>query len=98
MLPSPWGIVAVAVALVVDLAEIAFGFWYTKRRRPQAGAETLIGADALVVLRCDPLGQVRVQGELWQARSDPPAARGETVRVQSVGPDLILDVRPVGAA
>ena len=95
LLPSPWGLVVVAVAIVIDLAEIVFGLWYSKRRRPKTGVEALRGAIGTVVQRCDPIGQIRVAGELWQARSEPPAAAGEEVRVESVGSDLILAVRPV---
>jgi membrane-bound serine protease (ClpP class) len=95
LLPSPWGIVAVVAAFIVDLAEVGFGLWYSKRRKPQTGPEALVGSVALVVVRCDPLGQVRVNGELWQARSDPPAEPGDDVRVEALGPDLVLTVRPV---
>jgi membrane protein implicated in regulation of membrane protease activity len=97
VLPSPWGLVAVLAALVVDLAEVGFGLWYAKRRRPQTGAAALIGSTARVVVRCDPLGQVRVDGELWQARADNGAETGEDVRVEAVGADLILSVRPLAA-
>ena len=95
VLPSPWGLVAVLCALVVDLAEVGFGLWYAKRRRPQTGAEALIGSIGRVVIRCDPLGQVRVDGELWQARADDGAEAGDDVRVEAVGADLVLSVRPV---
>ena len=95
LLSSPWGLVAIAAAIVVDLAEIVFGLWYAKRRRVQTGVEALRGAVGTVVIRLDPEGQVRVDGELWQARSDTPAEAGEKVSVESVGADLILAVRPV---
>jgi membrane protein implicated in regulation of membrane protease activity len=94
-LPSPWGLIAVVGALIVDLAEVGFGLWYAKRRRPQTGAEALVGSTAVVVVRCDPLGQVRVGGELWQARCEPTAEAGHDVRVEAIGPDLVLTVRPV---
>ncbi len=94
-LPSPWGLVAILCALVVDLAEVGFGLWYAKRRRPQTGREALIGSVGQVTVRCNPLGQVRVQGELWQARADEGAETGADVRVESVGQDLVLTVRPV---
>jgi membrane-bound serine protease (ClpP class) len=95
LLSSPWGLVAVSCAIVVDLAEIVFGLWYAKRRRVQTGTEALQGAIGTVVVRLDPHGQVRVAGELWQARSEKPADPGDEIRVESVGPDLILAVRPV---
>lgn len=95
LLPSPWGLLAIVGALVVDLAEIGFGLWYAKRRRPQTGREALVGTVGRVVVRCDPVGQVRVAGELWQARSDATAEPGDDVRVEEIGPDLVLSVRPV---
>jgi membrane protein implicated in regulation of membrane protease activity len=97
VLPSPWGLVAVVGAVVLDLAEIGFGLWYAKRRRPQTGAEALVGSVGRVVVRLDPVGQVRVGGELWQAQAEGVAEPGEDVRVQAVGPDLVLTVRPVRA-
>jgi hypothetical protein len=33
VLPSPWGLVAVVVAGVVDVAETALFMWWSKRRR-----------------------------------------------------------------
>jgi membrane protein implicated in regulation of membrane protease activity len=95
LLPSPWGLIAIVAALVVDLTEVGFGLRYAKRRRPQTGAEALVGRIARVVVRCDPLGQVRVDGELWQARCEQPAQPGDEVRVELIGPDLVLTVRPV---
>ena len=95
LLPSPWGLIAVVGALVVDLAEVGFGLWYAKRRRPQTGPEALVGSTARVVVRCDPLGQVRVHGELWQARSETTVNVDDEVSVEAIGPDLVLTVRPV---
>jgi membrane-bound serine protease (ClpP class) len=95
LLPSPWGLVAIIVALIIDLTEVGFGLWYAKRRRPQTGAEALVGTVGRVVVRCDPLGQVRVAGELWQARCEAPAEEGDDVRVEAIGADLVLTVRPV---
>jgi membrane protein implicated in regulation of membrane protease activity len=38
---------------------------------------------------------LRAGGELWQARCEPPAEEGDDVRVEAIGPDLVLTVRPV---
>jgi membrane protein implicated in regulation of membrane protease activity len=84
VLPAPWGLVAIAAALVVEVGETAFWIWLSKRRRPQVGAEALIGARAEVVAPCRPIGSVRVAGELWRARCDAGADRGETVRVRAL--------------
>lgn len=93
VLPSPWGLVAVLAALVVEVGETAFWIWLSKRRRPQVGAEALIGARAEVVTPCRPLGNVRVSGELWRARCEAGADPGETVRITAID-GLTLDVEP----
>ncbi len=91
-LPSPWGVVAVAAAGVVETAESVLLIWWSKRRRAQVGAETLLGMHGIVVTPCRPNGQVRVQGELWTARCDAGAEPGDTVRIRAVdGLTLIVD-------
>ncbi len=91
-LPSPWGIVAVAVAAVVELAESLALIWWSKRRRAQVGVETLVGAWAAAVSELRPDGQVRVQGELWHARCDEGADPGDAVRVRAVeGLTLVVE-------
>jgi membrane protein implicated in regulation of membrane protease activity len=93
VVPEPWGLVLVAVAAVLEIGESFLWIRYSQRLRIQAGAETLHGARAQVVTACAPLGQVRVQGELWSARCDGGAEPGSTVRV--VGRDgLTLLVEP----
>ena len=81
VLPFGWGIAVVAAAAALEVAEIFFWVWLSNRYRIQVGAETLVGAPAVVVTPCRPSGQVRVQGELWQARCRQGADPGETVRV-----------------
>jgi membrane-bound serine protease (ClpP class) len=81
VLPRPWGLVVVIAAALVELGETWFWVRFSQRRRIQAGAETLIGARAQVVSSCRPTGQVRLAGELWQARCEGGADVGERVRV-----------------
>ena len=97
VLPFAWGIAAVAGAAALEVAEIFFWIWLSKRYSIQVGAETLIGARAVVVTPCRPSGQVRVQGELWQARCREGADPGETVRVVELD-GLTLVVEPEAAA
>ena len=52
-------------AAVVEIGETGFWIWLSRRRHVQVGPETLIGARAEAVGE----GFVRVDGELWQARS-----------------------------
>jgi membrane-bound serine protease (ClpP class) len=92
VVPSPWDVLLVLGAIVVEVGETAFWIHLSKRRRPQVGAETLIGASASVVTPCRPVGQVRVHGELWQARCDEGADRGDTVRVRGLeGLTLVVE-------
>jgi membrane protein implicated in regulation of membrane protease activity len=83
VLSMPWSAVVVGIAALVEVGETFFWIWLSRRGRVQAGPETLIGARAEVVSACRPMGQVRVQGELWQARCDTGVEAGETVRVAS---------------
>lgn len=78
---SPWGVPLIAGAAVVEVAESLFWIWLSKRRRAAVGAEALIGRTAEVVRACRPLGYVRLGGELWQARCDEGADRGDRVSV-----------------
>ena len=97
-LPSPWGIVAVVGATAFELAEIALFVWYSKRRRTTTGAEGLVGAIAVAVTRCEPEGQVRVEGELWRAVCAEGARPGDRVVVERVEAGLTLIVTPVHSA
>jgi membrane protein implicated in regulation of membrane protease activity len=92
-LPSPWGLVAVVAAAVYELVEVGFFVWYSRRRGATTGAEALPGSTGRVVETCRPLGMIRVDCELWRARCDEGADPGETVVVESLGPDLTLIVR-----
>jgi membrane protein implicated in regulation of membrane protease activity len=92
--PSPWGVLLFVAAAAVEVAEVWFWLWWTKRRKPVIGAEALVGAVATATTALDPDGRVRVQGELWQARSEPAAATGERVVIRAVEPDLTLVVTP----
>lgn len=92
ILPSPWGLIAIVAAALVEIGESWFWIRFTQRRRSVTGAEGLVGAEAVVVEPCRPEGRVRVQGELWRARCARGAEVGEHVRVLRVGGDLTLEV------
>ena len=80
VLPSPWGIVAVVTGGLIDVAESIVLLKWSRRRRSPVGVEALVGQRAVVSTP----GQVRVAGELWEARSDRPLVPGEEVIVRSV--------------
>jgi len=81
LLPTPWNVVGFIVVLPLWVLEL-FGWNRTvKHRRKAVGAQTLIGKDAVVSTPCRPVGQVRLDGEIWEARCDAGASVGDRVRV-----------------
>jgi membrane-bound serine protease (ClpP class) len=93
-IPFPWDVLLVIGAATVEVAEVWFWFWWTRRRSPVVGSEALVGETAVVTTALDPIGYVRVEGELWRARSERPVTERERVVIQAVEPDLTLMVRP----
>jgi membrane protein implicated in regulation of membrane protease activity len=88
VLPSPWGIVAIFVGGLIDIAESLVLLKWSRRRRAVTGVEALFGKTAVV----STLTQVRVAGELWEARSDGPLVIGDEVVVRGVeGLTLLVD-------
>jgi membrane-bound serine protease (ClpP class) len=94
-LPTAWGIAAVIAAGLVELAEIGFWVWYSKRRRATTGAEGLVGAVGVAVTPLDSEGHVRIEGELWRAVSAERAQPGERVVVEGLEDGLTLIVSPL---
>ena len=97
VLPSPWGVVAVVGAAAIDVVEIGFFARWSKRRRATVGAETLVGRTAVVVRALSPRGQVRLDGEIWEARAGADVAPGADVVVTAVD-GLVLCVEPMSPA
>ena len=81
ILPSPWNLVAFLVLLPLWVLELFGWNRTTKRYRKSVGADTLIGREAVVSVPCRPVGQVRLDGEIWEARCDAGASQGDRVRV-----------------
>jgi membrane-bound serine protease (ClpP class) len=88
----PWGVVLIVGAAAVEAGEVWFWLWWSRKRRPVVGAEALVGETAVAATALDPTGNVRVAGELWQARADRPVRAGERVVIRAVEPDLTLMV------
>jgi membrane protein implicated in regulation of membrane protease activity len=87
-LPSPWGIVAILAGGLIDIAESLVLLKWSRRPRAVTGVEALIGKTAVV---SSPT-QVRVAGELWEARSDRVLSPGDKVVVHGVeGLTLLVD-------
>ena len=94
VLPGPWNWIAAAGCLVGFAGEVAFWNQRVKGRKAATGVQTLVGKTATVTRSCRPRGQVRVAGELWEARCDAGADPGDRVRVAEVQ-GLTLVVEPL---
>lgn len=93
VLPPGWGIAAVSLGIVVELAEVGFWVRFLRRYRIATGKEALIGSTAQVIESCDPSGRVRFRGEIWHAHCDSGAEVGRRVVVTAVH-GLTLHVDP----
>ena len=93
VLPDPWDVVVGVTCTALFVVEV--GFWHRRVRgqKVQTGVDRLVGATGEVTGRVAPAGQVRVLGELWEARSSTELAVGERVRVVAVD-GLTLEVEP----
>ncbi len=84
VLPHPWNIVGFVAVIPLWILEL-IGWNRTMRKRSKVvGAQTLIGRDARVIRACEPRGQVRIDGEIWEARCEQGAAVGDAVRIVSL--------------
>lgn len=95
VIPAPWGWLLVVLAGTVDVLETAFLWWWSKRRRSVVGVDALVGSRAVVITALAPRGQVRLQGEIWEAESPVQVDPGREVVVRGVR-GLALDVEPPG--
>ena len=88
VVPWPWGIVTVVAGGLLDVGEsLAFMKW-SRRRKAVVGAEALVGQAGVVATTT----QVRVAGELWEARSTEPLRIGRQVIVRAVdGLTLVVE-------
>jgi membrane protein implicated in regulation of membrane protease activity len=93
-LPAPLGWTIVGVAFLAEIGEVVFWYRWSRRRRARVGTETFVGRCATVVLPCRPDGQVRIDGELWQARCADGADPGDEVRIEGVEGLTLLVRRP----
>jgi len=90
-LPYPANLAVIGLAAVVEVSLWIFGVRYSRRRRAQVGVQTMIGTYGEAITALAPGGQVKVDGEIWEARAAGAARVGDTVRVTGVH-GLVLDV------
>lgn len=88
---TPWGLIALVVALCLEIFEYFAWRRFLRRYRLRSGPETMVGQTARVIDDLVPEGRVRLYGEIWRARSSEPVSEGESVRITAVD-GLTLDV------
>ena len=92
VLPSPWGLVAIVVGGVIDIAETGLFLWWSRRRRASVGVESLVGKTGVASTALRPEGQVRIAGELWKARCEGGCDPGTSVVVREIeGLTLVVE-------
>ena len=84
VLPDPWNVIGALASGSLGVLEV--GYWHRRMRREkvQTGVENLVGAIGEVTERLSPSGHIRVEGELWRARSSSELLPGSRVRVVAV--------------
>ena len=95
VLPSPWNVIGVCVAAVIEVGELYLWKRFLDGYRVRGGAEGMIGERAEVIEACDPAGRVKLRGEIWSAIAvdGRTFAPGERVRVTAVD-GLVVRVGP----
>jgi len=81
---NPWNLAPFILAFAAFTIALVRLVLQAQRRRPQTGAEGLVGQRGQAESDLQPEGWVIVQGELWQARAGERIASGESVEVLSV--------------
>jgi membrane-bound serine protease (ClpP class) len=91
----PWNLVVVLCGAILEVGEVVWGLRLARRWQPKTGAATMVGQAALVVVPCRPCGQVRLHGELWEARCAAGADVGGAVRITALqGLTLVVEPTP----
>lgn len=92
----------VSLPLIGGIAALAAGFmlWTVtrflglRRYKAKTGEEEMRGSEATVLENFKGNGHVRMRGERWNARSDRPLRKGQSVRVVAID-GLTVVVEPL---
>ena len=91
---SNWLVAGIAVASAAGFMATLWLALRARRRPVGGGAEDMPGSEAVAVADFERHGQVRIRGELWQARADVPVHAGQRLRVLA-REGLVLHVAPL---
>lgn len=87
-------IIGISLAAVLILIGIIWLALRARNRPVVSGQEQMLGGRAEALLDFDGKGAVHAHGERWQARSDVPVRKGQTLRITAIH-GLVLEVTPV---
>ena len=73
-LPSPWSLVVIASPRCSRCA-LAVGVRYSRRGARSVGSQTMVGTLGEAISPLAPNGQVKVEGEIWEAHARRRRAR-----------------------
>ena len=77
--------------VAVGSGVIYYSIMKASHRPRKIGKENMIGRKAKVVQKINPLGQVIIDGEIWEAESDETLDKGEKVKIFAIN-GLMLKV------
>jgi membrane-bound serine protease (ClpP class) len=90
----PYGLIGGVAAASGLFLVFVIGMIVRGRRRPVvSGREQMVGAIGEALDDFEAEGWMRVQGEMWRARTQAPVRRGQRLRVRAID-GLILDADP----
>ena len=90
----PYGLIAGVAAASGLFLVFVIGMIVRGRRRPVvSGREQMVGAIGEALDDFEAEGWMRVQGEMWRARTHAPVRRGQRLRVRAID-GLVLDADP----
>ena len=95
ILPSPWNMIGAAACALLGIGEVHLWNRTVRHRRKAVGIQTFLGRTGIAETACRPTGQVRIDGEIWQARCAKGADAGSQVRVTGIdGLTLVVESAP----
>jgi len=94
VVPDGWQWPVIVGGAILEVAETAITWRWSRRGAPKVGVETFIGAAGRAVTECRQNGTVRVRGEIWQARCEAGADKDQRIRVRG-RENLTLIVDPI---
>jgi membrane-bound serine protease (ClpP class) len=78
-----WQVILVIVIFTVAFFAFAIGFGIkAQRRKPTTGIEGIVGEIGETITDLQPIGQIRIHGELWNAESSDGSAIGKGTKVE----------------